>query len=444
MPTYGTRCGVYPANGTAGTEVSSTYEGRHLSFLESELVHPSHTDSLVDKGDPVVLGEIVGVAFKSAVAATDYIAIDTEGVWNLSVVAVNDNGNIAVAAGQELYINKSTAVISRIQNPATNTPFGYALGAVSSGQTAVIAVKIHFDISESTFEETPVMRSWNPNTETLQALIDSITDMSSSKPYLITVPPGRYTTTQLGTAPLSVKPWVNLKGAGGRGRVTIFASCALTMLDASIPAGVNRWRMEGIRFETSPVSLLCTAGTHTLVATIEDCPMNSASPMVVTGNTYGTATLMVNLEIRNMNIDCNVGTTQLFRLARVSFWNCDLLGMYFRDSDAYFGGCNLSSACNFVNDAASTGGWFEFFGCKIDTMALNDPTSESVLATAFASDNENVQIHNVFHGATAPGSINYWGRIQPGALYFCNADSKLYVKTGAVGTNTWTVVGAQA
>jgi len=29
----GTKIGVYDANGTAGDEVSSTYEGRHLTFL---------------------------------------------------------------------------------------------------------------------------------------------------------------------------------------------------------------------------------------------------------------------------------------------------------------------------------------------------------------------------------------------------------------------------
>lgn len=160
MPIYGTRCGVYPANGTAGTEVSSTYEGRHLSFLESELTHPSHTDSLVDKGDPVVLGEIVGVSFKSAVAATDYIAIDTEGVWNLSVVATNQDGNTAVAAGQQLYINRTTCIISKNADEDTHVPFGYALGAVTSGQTAVIAVKVHFDPAHEMLTAAPDNALW--------------------------------------------------------------------------------------------------------------------------------------------------------------------------------------------------------------------------------------------------------------------------------------------
>ncbi len=150
MPTYGTRCGVYPANGIAGDEVSSTYEGRHLTFLESELTHPSHADSLVDKGDPVMVGEnIIGISFESAVAATDLIAIDTEGVWNISVVATNNAGNIAVAPGDELYINKSTCIVSKNFNKNVSARFGYALGTITSGQTAVIAVKLHWGGDDS-------------------------------------------------------------------------------------------------------------------------------------------------------------------------------------------------------------------------------------------------------------------------------------------------------
>ena len=141
-------CGVYPDADVkeAGDEVSSTYEGRHLTFLESELTHPSHTDGFVDKGDPVVVGSvIVGVAFLSAAAATDKIAIDTEGIWVQSVVAEDDAGNMAVAAGDELYINITTCIISKIADADTNIPFGYALGVLGAGETGTIAVKVHFD-----------------------------------------------------------------------------------------------------------------------------------------------------------------------------------------------------------------------------------------------------------------------------------------------------------
>lgn len=145
MPTYG----AYPAADAKnpGDEVSSVYEGRHLTLLESDLVHPTHADGFVDKGDPVISATgkpmVVGVAFKSAVAATDRIAIDTEGIWILDVVAENDDGNSAVAGGDLIYINTSTAVLSKISNQATQVPFGTALGIVTSGSTLAIAVKVH-------------------------------------------------------------------------------------------------------------------------------------------------------------------------------------------------------------------------------------------------------------------------------------------------------------
>lgn len=142
--------GVYTA-GTAGDEVSSTYEGRHLTFSESQITHPYHADGFVDKGDPVVVGEnIVGVAFLDAAADTDLIPIDTEGIWQLSVIATNEDGNIAVAVGDELFINTSTCLISKNPNKNTQQRFGYALYPISSGVTDVVAVKVHFDPDDAT------------------------------------------------------------------------------------------------------------------------------------------------------------------------------------------------------------------------------------------------------------------------------------------------------
>lgn len=132
--------------GVAGDEVSSTYEGRHLEFSESQLTHPSHTDNLVDKGDPVVVGEnIVGVAFKSALLNTDLVAIDTEGIWQLSVVATDQSGDSAVAVGDELFINKTTAIISKNYDKNVSIRLGYALYPITGGVTDVIPVKVHFD-----------------------------------------------------------------------------------------------------------------------------------------------------------------------------------------------------------------------------------------------------------------------------------------------------------
>ena len=134
--------GVYPAADVCalGDEISSTYEGRHVTLLESLMTHPTHTDGFVNKGDPIIVGDLVGVAFKSAAAATDYIAVDTEGIWNLLVVGTDDAGNSAVAIGDTVYIS-TAGVLSKAESGKV---FGTALGAVvSAATTTVIAVKVH-------------------------------------------------------------------------------------------------------------------------------------------------------------------------------------------------------------------------------------------------------------------------------------------------------------
>ena len=143
MPSTG--IGVYPGSATAveNDEVSSTYEGRHLTFLASDIT--GHEHAVATKGHPVVVGEhIVGVSFQTEVAAGDYITIDTEGIWNLSVVATDQDGNNAVVAGDELFIHRTTAIISKNNNKNTHTRFGYALGGIAAGSTYVIAVKVHW------------------------------------------------------------------------------------------------------------------------------------------------------------------------------------------------------------------------------------------------------------------------------------------------------------
>jgi len=152
MPDTGTGTAVYAANETAGTEVSSTYEGRHLTFLLSELA--TVVSGTVVKGEPVCVrdgrGDIVGVAFTSSTTAADRIAIDTEGIWNLLVYADDDLGEVAVAVGDALYIDTDDGgcTISRRHDPEQHTLFGYALGAVNSGEEAIIAVKVHWGPSE--------------------------------------------------------------------------------------------------------------------------------------------------------------------------------------------------------------------------------------------------------------------------------------------------------
>jgi len=145
MPGYG----EFPiADARAVGEFSSTYEGRHITLLESEITHPPGGDGFVDIYDPCVFGaQGVGVALSAAAAATERITLDTEGIYVLDVVASDDGGNSAVAGGDLLYINTTSCVLSKISNGATQIPFGIALGIITGGLTERICVKVHYDPS---------------------------------------------------------------------------------------------------------------------------------------------------------------------------------------------------------------------------------------------------------------------------------------------------------
>ncbi len=169
MPAEG--IGIYPYEETAGNEVSSTYEGRHITVREGELIHPFHADDLVNKGDPVIVclysathnhatyGRAVGIALASATAVTDYIAVDTEGIWMGQVYADDDNGTQDIEAGDALFISDDStgtdasiaadgtgdAAISKIRDNVLQVPFGYALGRADAGNAGTMAVKVHWD-----------------------------------------------------------------------------------------------------------------------------------------------------------------------------------------------------------------------------------------------------------------------------------------------------------
>lgn len=122
----------------AGEEISSTYEGRHVSVQEVLLIHRDPGDTFVDKGQPVAFFEGVGIALKSATSTSENVPIDTEGIWRVTVVcAVAD-----IAVGQSLFIS-DTGVVS--DSPANaQAIFGYALQQMAFPSTGVIAVKVHW------------------------------------------------------------------------------------------------------------------------------------------------------------------------------------------------------------------------------------------------------------------------------------------------------------
>lgn len=90
-------------------------------------------------GDPVVVGQIPGVALTDEGEggnASGNITVDTGGIYTLSVVG----SEAAVAVGDIVYYDGD-----EINNDSSNgTRFGYALGAVGSGATVSIDVKIGY------------------------------------------------------------------------------------------------------------------------------------------------------------------------------------------------------------------------------------------------------------------------------------------------------------
>lgn len=126
-----------------GNEVSSTYAGRHVNILEGDLVHPAHADGFVDKGDPVSFGigwfgQGVGIALMSAQSQNDIIPVDTEGIWRCEVVC-----EWALIVGQIVFITSAGVLVDWPPDDECHI-FGYALQPIAAGNTAVIAVKVHW------------------------------------------------------------------------------------------------------------------------------------------------------------------------------------------------------------------------------------------------------------------------------------------------------------
>lgn len=140
--------GVYPTADVCaiGDEISSTGEGRHITLYGDNLEHGSQV-SYVTRGYGVWFGDAVGMPFKTQTLAlgNPLMAIDTEGIWCVDVWGQDDAGNATVVPGEKLYINTTTGLVSKINNIASQLPFGYALGNVGSNATERIAVKVHWD-----------------------------------------------------------------------------------------------------------------------------------------------------------------------------------------------------------------------------------------------------------------------------------------------------------
>lgn len=99
-----------------------------------EVVGPSGG---LTSGQACLFGVLPGVA-QVAIAAGAKGTIATRGVFNLPVVGANNAGNVAVAFGDRIY--NEAGVLNK--DNVAGVAFGIALGAVVSGATTTIPVKI--------------------------------------------------------------------------------------------------------------------------------------------------------------------------------------------------------------------------------------------------------------------------------------------------------------
>ena len=114
---------------------------RNIIFEDGTQIALTATDPATPaSGDPVLVGQIPGVALISE-AADGVTTIKTNGVATLPVKGTTGS-NAAIAAGDILYY--VTGNTPKLSATTSGVRFGYALEAVGSGATATIRVKIGY------------------------------------------------------------------------------------------------------------------------------------------------------------------------------------------------------------------------------------------------------------------------------------------------------------
>jgi predicted RecA/RadA family phage recombinase len=96
----------------------------------------------ITSGMPVVVGKVPGVALTSSETTTNKVTVQTDGVFTLSVKAINATVGDAVAAGDILYY--VAADTPKLSKKPAGVRFGYALEAVAESATGTIKVKVGY------------------------------------------------------------------------------------------------------------------------------------------------------------------------------------------------------------------------------------------------------------------------------------------------------------
>lgn len=93
-------------------------------------------------GDPVLFGQLPGVALTDEDTAGK-TSVAFRGVFDLSVEAVNNSGNSAVAAGDKIYYETGQTPVLNKDN-VSGVYFGIAMETVTLGATATIQVRVGY------------------------------------------------------------------------------------------------------------------------------------------------------------------------------------------------------------------------------------------------------------------------------------------------------------
>ena len=92
----------------------------------------------VESGDPVMVGSLPGVALIDR-DDNDSATVQTNGVYNLAVHAHDGSAGAAISVGDVVYFDGTT-----INVDSSESRFGYALDAITSGSTETIRVKVGY------------------------------------------------------------------------------------------------------------------------------------------------------------------------------------------------------------------------------------------------------------------------------------------------------------
>lgn len=115
---------------------------KNISYEEGDQLALVCTDPATPaSGDPVLVGQIPGVALTAERTAGD-TTVQLRGVAALSVKGIDGSGNSAVAVGDIIYY--VTGDTPKLSKKATGVRFGYALATVGSSSTGTIDVLIGY------------------------------------------------------------------------------------------------------------------------------------------------------------------------------------------------------------------------------------------------------------------------------------------------------------